>query len=480
MEATKRAAIYLRMSEDRTGDELGVSRQRDDCIQLIERRGWTPAGEYCDNDVSAAGKVKRPEFLRLLAALDRGEIDVVVAWALPRLVRNARDRLALVEVCRRRRVIVSLVKGTEYDCTTSGGRMLIGILGEVAQNEIDEKSERQCRAAEQRAERGKPWLSRRPFGYEPDGMHLREPEAELIRWAYAELIKGGSVRGIATRWNEDGVLTSKGNMWRGAQVHELLRNARNAGIRTHTTKGPDDRRVTREVGPASWGAIVDEQTYRAAVGILTDPGRKIGRDRVRKYLGTGLYLCGVCDKPVGSHIATSNGKFGYRCKGFDGSGGHVSRNGARTDEVVEAMIVGRFAEPDAAELLLESGPDAAQLQQRAMTLRARLEAFTRECANDPDISPSEYKALTAPTKNQLREIEQQMTSASKVPILADLVKAGANAGALWFGDPDDQDDEGLSLERKRSVLDALLTVRIMPTGRTGRAFDRRSIEITWK
>jgi hypothetical protein len=87
-----RAAIYLRISEDKTGEELGVTRQREDCEALIERRGWAPTAEFCDNDVSAAGKVTRPGFVALLAAIERGEVDVVVAWALPRLVRTPRDR----------------------------------------------------------------------------------------------------------------------------------------------------------------------------------------------------------------------------------------------------------------------------------------------------------------------------------------------------------------------------------------------------
>jgi site-specific DNA recombinase len=89
-----RAAGYFRISEDVTGEAAGVSRQREDVVALIERRGWTRVEEeFSDNDTSAAGKVARPGFLALLAAIGRGEIDVVVAWSLDRIVRTARDRL---------------------------------------------------------------------------------------------------------------------------------------------------------------------------------------------------------------------------------------------------------------------------------------------------------------------------------------------------------------------------------------------------
>jgi DNA invertase Pin-like site-specific DNA recombinase len=43
-----------------------------------------------------------------------GKVDVVVAWALDRLARTARDRLALVEACRDAGVIIALVRGRTW------------------------------------------------------------------------------------------------------------------------------------------------------------------------------------------------------------------------------------------------------------------------------------------------------------------------------------------------------------------------------
>ena len=48
-----RAAIYVRISQDRAGAGLGIARQEDDCRALCERKGWQVAGIYADNDVSA-------------------------------------------------------------------------------------------------------------------------------------------------------------------------------------------------------------------------------------------------------------------------------------------------------------------------------------------------------------------------------------------------------------------------------------------
>lgn len=42
--ATRRAAIYARISQDRDGTMLGVERQRADGERLIAARGWELAG----------------------------------------------------------------------------------------------------------------------------------------------------------------------------------------------------------------------------------------------------------------------------------------------------------------------------------------------------------------------------------------------------------------------------------------------------
>ena len=466
-----RAALYLRISEDKTGEEAGVSRQREDGRELIERRRWTLAGEFVDNDTSASGKVARPRFLELLAAIERGEIDAVVGWTMDRTLRSGRDRLRMLELGKAHGLTIALVRGSDMDLSTPSGRFAADILGAAALNEIEVKADRQRRAAVQRAEKGTPWISRRPFGFESDGITHRAAEAAEVRNAYAELIAGGSVRGIATRWNAAGITTSQSSQWRGAQVRQLLLSARNAGIRTHTTTDAKGKRSTKEVGPASWAGIVDETTYRAAVGILSDPSRRIGRDRVRKFLGTGLYRCGVCDNPVGSHRATSTGKDGYRCKGFDGSGGHVSRQGAPIDELITALVIARLAAPDARELLIDdTAPNMDTLRQEETTLRARLEAMAAEFGDDPTVPLSEYRTLTAKHRTRLAEIEQEMTSTSRVPILAELIGV-EDVAAGWAK---------LDLARRRSVIDALMIVRILPTVKMGRGFDPDTLGIEWR
>ena len=56
-----KAGIYLRQSSDPNNDQLGVDRQREDCVKLCEAKGWGWA-EYCDNDTSATRRKPRPAY----------------------------------------------------------------------------------------------------------------------------------------------------------------------------------------------------------------------------------------------------------------------------------------------------------------------------------------------------------------------------------------------------------------------------------
>ena len=61
--------MYLRISEDRTRNEAGVTRQREDCERRSRDRDWTVHAVEADNDTSAAGKKQRPGLERVLHSI---------------------------------------------------------------------------------------------------------------------------------------------------------------------------------------------------------------------------------------------------------------------------------------------------------------------------------------------------------------------------------------------------------------------------
>ncbi|MEJ2860538.1 recombinase family protein [Actinomycetospora flava] len=412
-----RAAAYLRISSDRSGDELGVTRQREDVRGLVERRGWSHAGEYVDNDTSAAGKRRRPAFDALLAAIRSREVDVVAAWALDRLARTARDRLALIDACRDAGVMIALARGSDIDPTTPAGRLTAGVLGEVAQHEIDQKSDRQRRAAVQAAQQGRRIGGRRPFGYDDNGMTVRDDEAAAIRRGYSDLLEGVPLARIARDWNEQGLRTGQRSYrartrgepvaWRADAVRRVLSNPRNAGIRAHRGE---------EVGPALWPALVDVETFRAAASVLADPARNTaGMGRAGRQLLTGIARCAVCDELVHGGGAR-HGKPVYRCRSMR----HMQRLRDPVDAYVVLIVCGILDREGAALLVDHNRPDAAALRDEAATLRARLDSLAVEFA-DGDLTASQLRTATERLRARLAEVEARQAEAGRASVLAPLV-----------------------------------------------------------
>lgn len=472
-----RAAVYTRISLDRSGEGAGVERQQEDCLRLISQREWSVAGEpYSDNSISAAGKKTRPRFDAMLTAIERREFDVIVSWAWDRLSRNRRDEVRLIEACKTHGVSVALVRGAgDLDMSSAVGRGIGEILATLGRMENEQKSERQRRALAQRSVKGLPWGPIPAFGYADDRVTIVEHEAEHIRAAYRAVLAGASCRGIAAEWNAAKIRTRthlpkpgkvnlrKGKKWSGAAIRRLLINPRYMGVRGSSV-GTGGRRELREVGPAAWQPIVAEETWRSVHALLTDDARRTTSTRVRVHLLPGIARCGRCGAPMRSHT-TQRGYPAYTCS----AARHLSRKTEPVDALVRAVVVERLSRPDARELLVDGArSDAAPLRDEALALRGRLDALAVEFA-DGELTASQLRVATERLRNRLGEIEAQMSTTSRAPVLAELV--GLPDVAERF--------DALPLDRRRAVVSALMQVTVLPA-RQGPGFDPATVDITWK
>jgi len=84
-------AIYARISLDVEGDGKGVQRQLEDCRRTILSNGWPLGVEYVDNDISAYSGKHRPEYERMLADIEGGDVDAIVCYNLDRLTRQPKE-----------------------------------------------------------------------------------------------------------------------------------------------------------------------------------------------------------------------------------------------------------------------------------------------------------------------------------------------------------------------------------------------------
>jgi site-specific DNA recombinase len=441
---------------------------------LCADRGWLPI-RYTDNDLSAKTANTRPAFKKMLDDLRSREINAVVAWSLDRLTRNARDRLALIEACQQSKAIIALVQGSDMNPTTASGRMVIGVLGEVAQMEIELKGERQKRSARQRAESGAAWTPVRWFGYTlPDGFGKRskgtgikivESEAALLRDAYTGVLAGRSLLGIAKEWNKLGVQTVKGNRWVATVLRDLLLNARNAGIRVYNGE---------EVGKGSWPAIVDEDVYRGVVAILKDPARVIRpvNGYGRRYLLTGIGVCGKCGHRIHVTRSTHGSRPIYGCRKCQG----VSRQVAHVDAWVIGHVVDYLSRPET--IALTAAPDSPEISELRLTKKALVgrQAELTAALTDPEMPIAEVKAAAAVIREKIAEINARLDSANNDRVLADVLPDEDDRDRYYALPHDERIElaqrrfDKLSDDRKRAVIDKLVTVTILPGQGSRQAF----------
>ncbi|WP_147375514.1 recombinase family protein [Jiangella rhizosphaerae] len=456
-----RIAIYVRISDDASGVGRGVGRQRQDCLKLAEARGWTVVEVLEDNDLSAAGKLLRPGFERLLDLIVVGHIDGVVAWTWDRLERNRHDSLRLIDAGQRAGALIALVRGVDIDMSTPAGRLSADVLASVARHEIELKSDRQRRANAQLAAEGKKVGGRRSFGFNNDMTH-RPDEADAVRWAYDQLLTQQSQGLIAHAWNSQGLLTPHGRRdgspghWRSDTLTRCLRKPMYAGL--HTYKG----QIT---GAAMWEPIVDEDTWRAAQAILGDPMRRTKRHP--KALLHDVALCGTCNRPVTGGIAhLSRPNRIYRCR----TQWHIGRKAEPIELLIVGTILDRLARRDAPDLLADCNrPHVPDALAEARRLRIRIDELADAYAVGK-VTLSQMERATASMVHHLKQAERTMADATRVRLLAPLVHTNDVHGT-WNLMP---------INEQRRVIGALLSIRILSTGPGMKKFDPASVEISWR
>jgi DNA invertase Pin-like site-specific DNA recombinase len=248
----------------------------------------------------------------MLDALRSGDVDQVVAYDQSRLTRQPMEWEQLLVVLGRRGITsIHTVREGERDVADGGGRMVSRIIAAVDAEYAEVTRVRIRRAMRQLAVEGRP-VGGRLFGYVPaigdDGRKTRvivPVEAEAIRWAAQELLRGATLGSVAQGFEARGLThTKKGKEWTPTHIRSLVTNSSIAGLRRH----PDGNLMT-----AIWPPILDEATWRSVRAALTQPVTLMRSDGVpyrttrkrrtaRRHLLSGLATCGPCGAPLTAQV----------------------------------------------------------------------------------------------------------------------------------------------------------------------------------
>jgi site-specific DNA recombinase len=452
----RRWVIYCRISDDREGKRYGVQRQEKDCRRLQLQLGGVLVEVLIENDTSAfKPKTRREKYGRLLEMLRSGEANGVIALTSRRLQRQFKQAFEFLDLVEEKGIAVATVKGGMYDLTTADGRREARRKAIDDQHESEEISEHVRDAKADFAAQGVWGGGRRPLCFESDGVTVRKADAEGLRWAADQILKGTYLRAAVRKLAADGMVTASGKPVGASDLRRALINPRYIGKRVYRPaskpKLPQAHYADDEiVADAEWPAILNEEVFDAVRALLMNPERR-PHDKAgqRVWLGSGLYLCGreSCDSTV--KITTSRGRHPqpaqYACK----LGGHVSRQAGLTDECVRASV---------AELLTELPPvtddqvdRAAELDAKQRGLRARLDELARQFSADL----IDGEQLAAGSRPLRAELEVVKTRRGELPHQAALKRVTDRADAVaafLSGD----------LDYQRLTIDTLVTVTLLP------------------
>jgi site-specific DNA recombinase len=274
--------VYVRLSQDREG-QTSTDRQEADCRKLAADRGWTVHRTYSDVDLSGYTGVERPAFAEMMADLESGIIDGVVAWKLDRLSRNRRDWNRLATLVDEGAKLACV--NDPVDTSTALGSVVVDLLASMARAESANTSTRVRRANLERAEAGLPHPSgQRAYGYRRDWT-IEPAEAKVLRECADRLLAGESLNALCGDLKARGIVTTGGNSWRGWTLSRTLRSPHVAGMRTHHG----------QLHQGTWEPILDRPTWERLRSVLDSRGASHrGGGRLKHLLSGGVLVCGEC------------------------------------------------------------------------------------------------------------------------------------------------------------------------------------------
>lgn len=206
---------YMRKSSVRNmATDISPETQEREVRSLAGRHGDDDLAMLADWDVSGRAEytAKRAGYLQLVGAIKSGECSAVYSYSLSRLGRSSTELSKLFDLCKERKVPIRLVSDV-VDTSTASGRMMAGILGQVAQFEAEVASERVLAMYETKRARGQEIRTRRRYG-EADG----EDDGVVL----AAFREAGSYSQAARLLNDRGVKPRSGKRWWASSVATVV------------------------------------------------------------------------------------------------------------------------------------------------------------------------------------------------------------------------------------------------------------------
>lgn len=223
----KTAAAYIRVSTD---DQIEYSPDS----QLKAIRKYAKEHDmilpeefiFVDEGISGRKADKRPSFQRMIgtAKLKPKPFDTILLWKFSRFARNRQDSIVYKSMLRKQCGIdvISISEQLGEDNTSILIEALIEAMDEYYSLNLAEEVKR---GMNEKFSRGGV-VSQPPFGYRvQDGVFVPDKaNAPIVQMIFSDYLSGMGARQIATKLNDMGVRSAKGNPFENRTVEYILTN----------------------------------------------------------------------------------------------------------------------------------------------------------------------------------------------------------------------------------------------------------------
>lgn len=470
---------------DRLYLKRSVGDQETDCRTWCEQQGWDVGRVITDANRSASQwrTREREGFEEALHLIRSAAFDAFVTWEPSRAGREMPAYVQLRAACQEAGVLY-LTKGRVYDFSRSDDAFMMGLEFLTAEKDAATIRERQLRTVRLNAQKGRPH-GQLPYGYRriydtTSGVLLRQEidpvQANLIRTAVDEIMRGVPVNRIITRLNREGVPTPKKPLpensrgWMTATLRQIIKNPTIAGLRVYRGE---------IIGEADWPAILTVKRWEEVNQILNDSARRVryveeDNHSHPRWLLSHIAKCGYCGRALvrlSGVIPRKDGSLrnNYACPHVGCR--KISIDLERTDTYVTGVLIGWLSTPE--NLAILSDPEeqwidrVKEAQELVTELQRRLDEAAKEYA--------EGRISLSMLSNVEQRLTPQIEQASKaaVPPVTD-----ENLATLLQADDIEQAWHDLGLVDRRHILKALLDIRIEKAPQMGGKFHTGRIGIT--
>ncbi|MEW2388463.1 recombinase family protein [Streptomyces venezuelae] len=469
-----------------TGRDIkSTSEQERDGRDFIDRHGGRCVHVYYEPDTSAWRKkrvrlpdgrviyrVVRPVFEGALEDLKEGRapkgerLDGLIVYDVDRLTRDNRHLEDAIDVVERYRRPIIDINGS-LDLLTENGRATARVVVAMSNKQSADTARRVRRKHRALEREGIPTGGARPFGWAEDKRTLHVSEAKLLREAALGVLGGAPIRAFTTRWNEQGVMTPRGNRWSTTKLKTVLRNPRICGLRSRKSRefnpatGSENERweiVYDDKGQpvrGQWQRIITDVQWKALLEVIGENMSPGTGHNTRKYLLTGTLRCDKdeCGTPhraykVPASRATGKpeGFFYYGCpdKGQGGCGGGTKIPGPDADRAVTELVIAKYEE-EAAARQAQAAPKEWGREEELVRVREDIEE-AKEARRLRILSKERYFAMLQELTSRERQLVRDRNRWIKHQVAA-------------MGKPVDLRSEwhDLTLSEKRAYIEQTLT-----------------------